>query len=405
MFCIKLGGVGMLKLFKRMKNEESGQALVLVALMMVVLMGFAALAIDVGRLYSERTSLQVAADAAALAGAMELPNKNTAESIAVHLAKENGKIKEGDSIIANTPFDEDLNKIEVVFTRTVQFSFARFLQISQSDITVRAVAEKKEAVLSNSTFDYAVFAGDAELKWNGGNFVIGGDIYGDKGIQLTGMGSVIDGHVVYGTGSVSVGGIYEGSPTQKKETMPDFSTLVKEQATANGNHFPNQVEFKEKYYDQPEVPATEAVYKNNGDLLTPANPGSPAIMGADIDGPIWVSGDLDIDQPIHGKGIIYADGIYKYSYNDVTSPSMASICFYSENDIIFNGGSGKISGILYAPNGTIEINGTPQENKVFGRMISKDVTVNGNGYTIISRDSDLEWMDTLTMKPIYKLVE
>jgi hypothetical protein len=50
-------------------RQDSGQTVVLVALMFTVLMGFAALGIDVGRFYSERRFVQDAVDAAALAGA------------------------------------------------------------------------------------------------------------------------------------------------------------------------------------------------------------------------------------------------------------------------------------------------------------------------------------------------
>ena len=53
-------------------REESGQALVLTALSMVVLICFLALAIDVGQLYYTKRQLQAAADAAALAGALEI---------------------------------------------------------------------------------------------------------------------------------------------------------------------------------------------------------------------------------------------------------------------------------------------------------------------------------------------
>ena len=59
-------------------RREEGQSLVLVALWLTVLLGFAALAIDVGRLYSERRFLQNAADAAALAGAAALIQGRTA---------------------------------------------------------------------------------------------------------------------------------------------------------------------------------------------------------------------------------------------------------------------------------------------------------------------------------------
>jgi Flp pilus assembly protein TadG len=55
----------------RFAREDSGQTVVLVALMFTVLMGFAALGIDVGRFYSERRYLQDAVDAAALACAYQ----------------------------------------------------------------------------------------------------------------------------------------------------------------------------------------------------------------------------------------------------------------------------------------------------------------------------------------------
>src|SRR5688572_8207420 len=53
------------------ESDERGQAIVLVALSLVVLLLFAALAVDGGRFVSERRYLQNAADAAALAGVLE----------------------------------------------------------------------------------------------------------------------------------------------------------------------------------------------------------------------------------------------------------------------------------------------------------------------------------------------
>ncbi len=54
-----------------MRNHryQSGQAIVLVALMIVAIAGLAALAIDVGGALSDRRDLQGTADMAALAGA------------------------------------------------------------------------------------------------------------------------------------------------------------------------------------------------------------------------------------------------------------------------------------------------------------------------------------------------
>ena len=50
-------------------DDQKGYVIVTTALLLVVLLGFGALAVDVGLLYSARTAAQRAADAAALAGA------------------------------------------------------------------------------------------------------------------------------------------------------------------------------------------------------------------------------------------------------------------------------------------------------------------------------------------------
>ena len=50
-------------------DSERGAAGVLVAVMMLVLIGVGAIAVDVGQIYAERAELQNAADAGALAGA------------------------------------------------------------------------------------------------------------------------------------------------------------------------------------------------------------------------------------------------------------------------------------------------------------------------------------------------
>src|SRR5260370_35367630 len=54
------------------RKNEAGQALVLVAVALVILLGFAGLGIDMGNLRYQRRLQQTAADAAAIAGATNL---------------------------------------------------------------------------------------------------------------------------------------------------------------------------------------------------------------------------------------------------------------------------------------------------------------------------------------------
>ena len=76
----------MKKLLTRTRGE-SGQVFVFVAVILTALVGMAALVVDVGSWYQAQRKLQTAADAAALAGAQELPlepsmAKTTAEQYA-----------------------------------------------------------------------------------------------------------------------------------------------------------------------------------------------------------------------------------------------------------------------------------------------------------------------------------
>jgi hypothetical protein len=63
-------------------RDERGQSLVIVVLFLVVLLGFAALVIDVGHAYLAQRRLQASVDAAALAGADGLPSVSQAGSYA-----------------------------------------------------------------------------------------------------------------------------------------------------------------------------------------------------------------------------------------------------------------------------------------------------------------------------------
>ena len=62
---------------KLRRRSESGQSVILVVMMMTGILGFGALAVDIGYFQSLRRKIQTAADAAALAGARELSSGNS----------------------------------------------------------------------------------------------------------------------------------------------------------------------------------------------------------------------------------------------------------------------------------------------------------------------------------------
>lgn len=75
-------------LLTRMRGE-SGQAIVMVVMAMFALTLMAALVIDGGSWFRTQRQVQTAADAAALAGAQDIPNQGSAQTTAVNYAQQN----------------------------------------------------------------------------------------------------------------------------------------------------------------------------------------------------------------------------------------------------------------------------------------------------------------------------
>jgi hypothetical protein len=129
-----------MKKFWRKFKQEDGQVMIIFAFAMVVLLGFAALVIDLGMVQVAKKKMQNAAEAAALAGAQDLPKVSDAISAAKSVAGVNGVSPT--SIKIQVPYGGDPTQIEVVCTINVPYSFARIFGFTDTDVSGRAVARK-----------------------------------------------------------------------------------------------------------------------------------------------------------------------------------------------------------------------------------------------------------------------
>ena len=122
-------------------RRESGQALVLAAAAMVLILGMAAMTIDVGMLLQERRDLQNAADAAALAGVQDLPaSPADAVDSATTWAEQNGiGAGELEGVTVSTTYAED-DTVTVQVERDVPWLFARVLGRGSDTVHAHAVA-------------------------------------------------------------------------------------------------------------------------------------------------------------------------------------------------------------------------------------------------------------------------
>ena len=204
------------------RRNDSGQALVFVALSMFVLIGILGLAIDMGNMRYVKRQMQTLADAAAMAGAREVMACGaTADCAALTTASqeamnENGvtsytvsssctpapalgaidiTIMNGPSCIgANDPNNGNKNYVEVIVAKTVPTAFAQILGISSAVVSARA-----EAGIVTSTNSSAVLLGrsgnDLVLPDAADQISAGGGIYvnsssncnGNAGINASGL--------------------------------------------------------------------------------------------------------------------------------------------------------------------------------------------------------------------------
>jgi Flp pilus assembly protein TadG len=126
-------------MFARLKSER-GQAFVLAAVAMVMCFGMAALVLDVGNWFRDKRRLQGTADAAALAGAQQLPNDpSAAKSQALAYANKNGGDVAGTDIVISTQYQSN-DTIAVKAQRNSPGIFTKVAGVDSADITATAKA-------------------------------------------------------------------------------------------------------------------------------------------------------------------------------------------------------------------------------------------------------------------------
>lgn len=148
-------------------DRECGGIAVIVALLMVVLLGFAAIAVDVGMLYSERAQLQNGSDSAALMVAQKCAknaadeNCSAAAPLAAGLA--NGNAVDGMSNVKSISLDKTGRTVTVTMgakeagsgSNTVSLFFAKALGFQSAEVTASASVRWGSPVEGTTPFPLA----------------------------------------------------------------------------------------------------------------------------------------------------------------------------------------------------------------------------------------------------------
>lgn len=205
-------------------RTEDGAVMVIAVLCLVAFLSVASLVTDMGLKYYQKSRLQSAMDAAALAAVRHMPDKTKAKIVALEYVEKNGFSTE--NVVVEFPSDEI---VRVSDTRDAKTIFASLFNVDSVQIYAKAAAKYVDKNVSVDV-DYLMFHGDT-IPFNlGGHYKIGGSVYGNGNVYADGgSGSKITGTVFsaqnagYNQHSISVGGL---KSYVNYTEMPDYDEMI-----------------------------------------------------------------------------------------------------------------------------------------------------------------------------------
>lgn len=382
-------------------RDESGQALIIVALSMTCLLGFVAMATDVGALLHDRRELQVAADSAAIAGALSY-NYGGATTAADKASANNGFTngKNGVNITVNTPplqgeYAGAKGYVEIIIQQSEQTTFMGLFGHGKMTVGARAVAGATHTPGAGCI--YTIGATGSDFLVNG-NANIQSPQCGLEDDSSSSNALLVNGNITMDMGSIGVVGGYSKNgnitvtPTPVTGIIPysdplsylpgytctassctSGSTTIPCVADPNINSPKNPVNLAPGCYDGLTLNGNYTLNMNGTYVINGGNGflanGNGTISGTGVtiymaNGGVTVNGNtaLNLAAPTSGtyNGILFAQSS--------TNSSPATI----------NGNaSTNIQGIMYFPDANLTINGN-SSTTMYTDFISQSLTLNGN---------------------------
>ena len=374
--------------FRKLRRNENGAAAVVVALALTVLCGFVALTVDFGMMASTKQDMQNAADAAALAAAADIESGfGVVESTAKEYARINGYDDDAPGITV---------EVDLLTAYTVKVTIREEVQMGFSTVLIgdstRPVSASATAELTHifGTSEYALFAGQkieesgTGIEITGNNITINGNMHSNSDID---MPNAVLGAGYQATAVRDVSPEHNGwSSGHLALDMPSIDLF--ENAIRNEQNYikiEGDITLKKNHYSfQTLVNDAVTIYKQRT--------GDTSLAGLARDGLcIHVTGSITEN----GKDtstytapfpiILIVDGDMTLNGTELSSSGDTPFYLMSKHgNITVNGGGGVFSGIVFAPEGDIEMHGNDAE--FVGSLIAQNIRKTGGKITITFDD-------------------
>ncbi|HSM70900.1 MAG TPA: pilus assembly protein TadG-related protein [Anaerolineales bacterium] len=395
------------------KNNERGQALVIIALAAVALFAFAALAIDGSNVFSDRRHAQNAADTSAMAAALTKIRNGTWEADGLARAASNGYDDNGTSnevSIYSPPIDGiyagNSQYVQVKIISHVNTFFARVIGIPQVTNRVEAVTRAMPSAITplfggNAVVGLAphdckavVYQGNANTTVTGSGIFANSDcadaafFNNSSSADLTVPCLTSVGGITYNPGSVNVSGGCISSGAAPYPYPPENFYLPNVVCPTGGSQSGNTLNpgtYSGQFPPSGVTVLSSGVYCVNGDFRVNAN---QTLTGNGVF-IVMQSGDVFFN----GSATINLSAI-PGPMNPDTNPYGGLLIYMpmsNSGNITINGNSGSsFTGTILAPSADIAISGTGGTG-FHGQIIGYTVDLSGTSDTSIVYNNNDNW--------------
>jgi Flp pilus assembly protein TadG len=377
------------------RRNEAGVALVVVALAMVVLLGFLGLGIDQGYFRAVKQRMQTAADAAALAGASELSYSDvTAAAQADAAANGFTNGANGVTVTVNNPPQtaadphyNDPGYVETIISQSVPTMFAKVF--GTKTVTIKA---RSEAHLGSSSSCFFVSSPSSTFQVNGGSLTTqcGIVVSSSASVAFQSNGATISATAITVQGGDQInGGSVNPTPQTHVATASDpLSYIPKPTVGACGSGAGTNWSGSSTQVQLSNTTATfnPGVYcggiQFNSGVTASFAPGLYIISNGylQLNGTSTLTGS-GVTFYITGSGSVQFNGTSHFSLTAPTTGTYAGILFYQDsNDASsaqLNGDSSTaFQGALYFPGALLQLNGGTG-NAAYTIIDASQVQLNG----------------------------
>lgn len=347
---------------RRAAADERGVVMVFVAISLVVLLGMAAMAVDISSFYKAQRQAQSAADAGALAASYDLPFSTTdANTDGTTYALKNDP---GATATVSTPYGSpsSASEVEVTVNANSPSFFGTIFGVTSAKISASAVAGGTGTVSRGAIFAYD----------NGGTGCATGINLGTNNLTITGsiesngsMTSSSNSGTQFGSGTYGTGCTYTGSTSNW--TTPPYAAPPQNWPIDYRNTTPVSLgaagctsSFSGNYtYSTPvTVGSTNVVICATGTLTVSAsatNSCTPSTTVTSCPGITFEAPQIIVQGNGLNLSAPYSDGTYGLLfYQSGPSSASASTC---SNGMGLSANSSTLNGAVFAPNAEIQITG------------------------------------------------